>query len=162
MANAPTPRVARIDQREFADLLAGGTDQERGRRLRLRLHYKGIDTRRLYRTEYHPDRRCWLLIQGGEAEFPAGPVEVPPPGKDDARFYRHTAAEFRRTARIAFAALAAASPHFARFGRSYHAPEPGRELTAAELAGLLGGPGDDGPTVNFDGEGGWRSDPSEN
>jgi hypothetical protein len=158
MATDPIRHVARIDRHELFDLPAHGSSRECGRYLRRLLHSKGIDSRRLFQTEYHPFRRCWLLIQEAEP----GPVPLPPSSEADATFYRQTLAEFRRAGLTAWAKVAAASSHFARCGRLYELPVGVQELAPADLADLLRGPGDGEAPVRFDGEGGWRAEPSNN
>ena len=158
MSNEPIRKVVRIDRAELFDLPAHWSARERGRHLRLLLHSKGIDGGRLFRTEYHPHRRCWLLTQ----ERAPGPVVPPAPGEADERFYRQAMAEFRRAGVTAWAAVASQSGYFARFGRPFEAPAAGQELTPSDLAALLRGPGEGGPSVSFDGEGGWEAGPSAN
>lgn len=155
MANEPIHCVARVDRRELAEMSPAWTDRERGQFLRLLLRREGIDPGRLYRVEYFPLRRCWLLTQNAE------PDEAPAVGSDE-QFYAIIVAELRRTARLAWAALAAQSSHFAQSGCEYQLPPKPQELTTAGLADLLGGPGEGGPGVRFDSEGGWHTEPSEN
>lgn len=162
MVNEPMRQVARIDKAELAEMACAWSNQERGRYLRLLLQLKGIDTHRIYRLEYYPHRRCWLLIQEvgpGRHEGPAAPISL---SQADESFYLHAIAGFRVTARAANAALAARSPYFARSGRLYELPSRPQDMTPATLAKLLGGLADTGSAVDFDSEGGWRNRPSEN
>jgi hypothetical protein len=156
MANEPVTRWARLDKQELADLSAQGSDQERGRLLRRLLREKGIDPNRLYRVEYHPHRLCWLLTQE------TAPGGHSAPGMADDLFYLQALTELRRTARTAFAAVAARSSHFANFGRPYQLPtepEP-QPLAPRDLANLLGGT--NAPPARFDSEGGWEPELSPN
>jgi hypothetical protein len=154
-------RVARIDRHELLDLPSDWTNEDRGRYLRLLLRHKGIDTNRLYRIEYYPRRRCWLLIQETEPGSPPLPTAATyHPG--DASFYLQTLAEFRRAGVTAWSALAAQSSQFACWGGPYELPKEPEELTPADLTQLLRDPGEGNPSVSFDSEGGWRAGPSEN
>src|SRR5262245_32202718 len=154
MANEHPPRVARVDRLELSDLPAGWSDRERGQYLRILLTGRGIDTARLFRVEYHPRRHCWLVLQEWEAGRPSA-------GEDDDRFYVQAMTLFRRAGMAAWSALAAASPHFARFGHPYEPAGQSQALTPADLAKLLSGPGGGSP-VRFTGEGGWHIGPSGN
>jgi hypothetical protein len=158
MATEPVRRVIRLEKAEVSNMPAAWTEAERGQYLRLLLQCKGIDTGRLYRIEYYPDHRCWLVIQ----ESGPGPLAGTPRRETDERFYRQTIAEFRRTARLAFATQAAHSPYFARFGRTYQAPSAAPALSPAEFARQLEVAQASAAPVRFDGEGGWRVEPSEN
>jgi hypothetical protein len=157
MASERPSRVARIDRHELTGLPADWSDRERGLYLRLLLQGKGIDAARLFRVEYHPRRRCWLVTQ-----LP-GPARQPPPGAgpDDGSFYVQAMTLFRRAGLAAWSALAAASPYFARCGRPYEPGGAGPVLTPAGLVKLLGGPGGVSP-VRFTGEGGWLAGSSGN
>lgn len=153
MSNETSRRVARINKDELTDLPAEWTNQERGQYLRFLLHLKGIDSRRLYRMEYYPRRRCWLLLQEVEPGRPLFPAAPPSSGKADELFFLQTWIEFRRTARVAWSVLAARSSHYARNGCDYQLPTPPQELSPADLASMLSGtPGAD---ASFDAEGGW-------
>jgi hypothetical protein len=160
MANERNWKVARIDKGELTDMAAEWSYQERGLYLRFLLHGKGIDPQRLYRTEYYPDHRCWLLLQ---EETPATASEGGPlPARADERLYLQAMTEFRRAARAAWAAQAARSPHFARHGKHFQPPGPVQEMTPAELAQHLGGGDPPKHSVHFTTEGGWRHRPSGN
>ena len=171
MPNQPTRRVARVDKSELSEMPAHWTDRERGRYLRGLLRRKGIDADRLYAVEYFPEHLCWVLTQKIESGPERQPSEVletsevwglTRPTQTDEAFYLQAVTEFRRTARAAFARLAAHSSYFASFGCSYQLPEKPQETTAAELAELLRDPASRGVAVNFDAEGGWRARPLEN
>ena len=157
MANEPHQRIARIDKSDLADLPADGTEQERGRWLRLLLRQRGIDPHRLFRVEYYPHYHRWLVIQEAEP----GAAARPTPPQPESLFYRHVMAELRRAALTAFASQAARSVHFASHGSPYQLPPKPQELTPAKLVDLLGGPQDGPDDVRFTGEGGWHIKPSE-
>lgn len=161
MDNERMQQVARVDLRDVAEMSAAWTNQERGQYLRLLLHGKGIDPNQLYRIEYYPQRRCWLVIQEhepGHARRPAGP----PTCQADETFYLQTMVDFRRTARLAFSALAAQSSYFACNGCKYQLPAKPQEITPSALVNLLGGPREGDSSVRFDNEGGWRTGPTAN
>jgi hypothetical protein len=152
-------RVVRIDRPEMTDVPAPWTDQQRGQYLRRLLRLKGIDPDRFFRVAYYPLPRCWLVTQ----EAPPAPGGTAAPARSDEVFYRETIDQFRWPAHAACKALAAHSPHFARFGRKYELPPRPEEMTPADLASLLGGaPPAKGPPLAFNSEGGWRGEPSEN
>ena len=161
MANEPPRCVARVDKSELSELPGHWTDRERGRYLRRLLRRKGIEPDRLYRVEYFPKHLCWVLTQEAEPEEPVGRA-AGCAAQSDAAFYLHALAEFRRTARAAFANLAAHSSHFAFFGCAYQLPERPQETTPAALAQQLGESLTPGSKIRFDGEGGWRVRPSVN
>jgi hypothetical protein len=147
--------MARIDKRELADVPPHCTNRERGRHLRHLLQSKGIDASRLYKIEYFPHRRCWLLTQEEEPERLA-PGEMAPTPAADELFYLQAWAEFQRTLVAAHAALAARSPYLASLGGRYELPQKPREMTPADLVEQLGGSGKEEPRIHFDGEGGWQ------
>ena len=159
MADEPK-RMARIDWAELAEMPPAWTNRERGQYLRLLFRMRGIDPQRLYRIEYYPLRRCWLVTQ--PADPGRQPAETPDGAKEDELFFGQIVAELRRTALAACAALAAHSPHFARFGGKYQLPAEEEEVTTSDLRGLLGNAGDSNPPVRFDREGGWRAGRSAN
>ena len=161
MPNEPTRRVARVDKAELSEMPAHWTDPERGRYLRRLLRRKGIDPDRLYTVEYFPKHLCWLLTQEVRPAWP-GAGAAAPPAQTDGGFYLQAATEFRRTARAAFARLAAHSSHFASFGCLYQLPEKPQETTPADLAKLLEGSAPKDTAVRFDAEGGWQIHPSPN
>jgi hypothetical protein len=138
------------------------TDLERGQYLNLLLHLKGIDSNRLYWVEYHPQHHCWLVTQQNSGE--GGSVTSEPSFFDHSaeKLCLQTLTEFRRTARLAWSALAARSPETARNGGKYQLPDKPEELTPADLVGLLHRPGEPKPAVQFDTEGGWQTPSSEN
>jgi hypothetical protein len=155
-------RVARIDKPDLYDLPSEWTDRERGQYLRLLLRLKGIDPDRFYRTAYYPLPRCWLLTQELAGVEP-GPTDARGPGQAEERYYLQAMAQFRWTARVACAALASQSMHFARFGCKYQLPPRPQEMTPADLAQSLGGPGPQGqPAPFFTSEGGWQTPLSDN
>ena len=157
----PTPpvRVARIDRKELLDLPPQWTNQERGQYLRFLLRLKGVDPDRFYRIAYYPLPRCWLLTQ--EAELDQTPATAA--GQAEELFYLQILDQFRWTARVACAALASQSTHFARFGCSYQLPPEPEEISPADLAKSLGGSGSENkPAPFFTSEGGWKMPPSEN
>jgi hypothetical protein len=153
------PRVARINRQELASLPAHWTDRERGQYVRLLLGIQGIDCGRLYWVEYHPRHHCWLVTQP-EPLTKAAP-ESGPLAKDDALCLQ-ILTEFRRTARLAWAALAARSPELARHGGKYELPDRPEELTPAGLVNQLGHSGPADAPVQFDAEGGWHEPTSPN
>jgi hypothetical protein len=155
MDQEPTRRIARLDKQELADMPSHWTDLERGQYLSLLLHLKGIDCRRLYWVEYHPRHQCWVVSQQPEAD---GTYASEPAFFDHAadQLCLQTLVEFRRTARLAWAALAARSPEFARHGSDYQLPEKPEELTPGELLSLLSDSDVEPPPAEFDGEGGWH------
>jgi hypothetical protein len=157
MENEPLQCLARVERGELAALGPDVPLPERGRFLRGLLQSKGIDPDRLYRVEYFASHHCWLVTQDAG---PAGPGDrAARAPKADELFYVQAIADFQRVARAACAAMAATSMHFARFGRSkYELPEPEQELPLADLVTLLGGSGDDTPSVRFDSEGRWRDE----
>jgi hypothetical protein len=158
--NTPPRHTARIDRQEMVEIRALPTYPERGRFLWHLLRNKGLDPQRLYTTEYHPHRHCWLLTQMTGDAIPAaseGPLSDP----QAERFYLQAATEFHRTALAAFAAVAAYSSHFARFGCKYQLPTEPEVLTPADLVNLLGGSGSASSPARFSPEGGWRSGSSE-
>jgi len=160
MANEPSPRVARIDKRELADMPASWSNRERGRYLWLLLRLKGIDPNRLYTVEYYPYRSCWVLTQvlePGLAETASAA-----PALEEEAFYLQAVTEFRRTARLAFAAAAARSRHFAAFGCPYQLPAKIQEITPDDLRELIGNISGDRVGVRFNDEGGWQTEPSAN
>jgi hypothetical protein len=154
MENEPRRHVVRIDRAELAGLGGDLAPAARGRWLRQLLCGKGIDPDRLYLVEYYPAHHCWLLTQD------EGPRSDPPPSGDraDTLFYVRVMTEFQQVARSACRALAANSPHFARFGRKFQPPEPARELPLSDLVDQLGGGGDATTSVRFDSEGRWHSE----
>ncbi len=160
MDNERVPRVARINVGDLAEMSSAWTNQERGQYLRLLLQGRGIDPDQLFRLEYYPQRRCWLLIQNARPGHSPRPPQ--PPGQADERFYVQTITDFRRTARTAFSALAAQSTYFASYGCKYQLPAKPQEISPASLSDLLGGPGSGDPDVRFDSEGGWWNEPSAN
>jgi hypothetical protein len=133
---------------------ASWTTGERGQHLRLMLRRKGIDPDRLFTMEYYPQRGCWLLTQAAEPakspESTRGAAALRPEA-----FYAQTAAELRRTAVVAFAALASQSPHVALLGRKYQLPPEPQLLTPADLVDLIGGDARHA-AARFDSEGGWQ------
>jgi hypothetical protein len=138
-------QVARINRHEVTDLPAEWNNQERGQYLRMLFRLKGIEPDRFYRVTYHPLSRCWVMIQ--EAAWTSTLREETPGSAQTAeQFYLQVLTEFRWKARVACAALAAHSLHFACFGRAYQLPEKPQELTPADLVNQLGGPlaGEDG------------------
>jgi hypothetical protein len=160
MRNQSTRRVIRLEKRELAEIPPQASLVERGRRLWRLLCEKGIDPSRLYSVEYYPYRRCWLLTQ----EIERGPQRLPsagaPPEEASRMFSLQLSTELRRTALAAFAALAARSAQFARFGCDYQLPPKPQETTPAELARLLGGRIEADVQVHFTSEGGWEADPA--
>jgi len=145
--------VARVNKQDLADLPARWTDRQRGRYLRRLLRQQGINPDRLFQVAYYPHWRCWLLTQ---EESLSGPAARPMAVEGDEAFYMTTTAELRRTALLAVRAQAAQPTHSASFGVRFPLPPPPQPLTPAELASLLGGPGDSPATVRFDSEGGWQ------
>jgi hypothetical protein len=159
MASEPIRRVARMDKHELADMPTAWSNRERGQYLRLLLRLKGIDPNRLYAVDYYPCRACWILVQNGEPKAEE-PHSIAPQTAE--AFYLQAVSELRRTARMAFAAAAARSQHFATFGCPYELPHQPQEITPADLRELVAGAGADNPSVRFTGEGGWESGPSSN
>lgn len=159
MSYQDSRRIVRIDREELASLPPSWTDLERGQYLRILLGVKGIDCNRLYWVEYHPQHHCWLVSQQETEEPAPEPVYF---GHSADALCLQALAEFRRTARAAWAALAARSPELARHGGKYALPERPNEVTPADLMDLLGGPGDSDDPVQFDNEGGWRNPSSSN
>jgi hypothetical protein len=151
-----TRRVARIDKAELSEMPADWTNRERGRHLRGLLYTRGIDPDRLFTVEYFPNHLRWVVMQESAVERPtASPTTSC--RRADEFFYSQIISEFWRTARTAFAKLAAHSPHIATFGRKYELPAKPEETSAASLAAALGGRPTDAPDVHFDGEGGISS-----
>jgi hypothetical protein len=160
MVSEPTTRVARVDKRELADMPASWTNCQRGRHLRALLRLKGIDPNRLYTVEYYPYRSCWVLIQMLEPRLAMTTLAVP--AQEAEAFYLQAISEFRRAARLAFAAAAARSRHFAVFGCPYELPAKIQEITPADLRELIGSAGEEKASVRFNDEGGWQTEPSAN
>ena len=158
MPDEANRRVARVDKQEFKEMPASWSDEERGQYLRRLLRCKGIDPGRLFRIEYYPHRLCWLIHQQPMHSAPAAPAAL----QGDGAFFTQVMAEFRRTARTAFASVAAHSLHFASHGCNYQLPPEPEEISTADLVDELGDVGDDGSGVRFDNEGGWQAKQSEN
>ena len=159
MVSESITRVARLDKRELADMPASWSDCERGWHLRALLRLKGIDPHRLYSVEYYPYRSCWVLSQVSPSLATAASAA---PAQEAEAFYLQAITEFRRTARLAFAAAAARSRHFAVFGCPYQLPLKSQEITPAELRNLIGDAGQAKGGVRFNDEGGWQTEPSAN
>jgi hypothetical protein len=128
MEIVPRQRVARLDRDEIAGIPDHWDVRQRAQFCWVLLQLKGIDPARLFHCEYHPRRRCWLLVQDVNVSSP------PPPRQAEELFYKELAAELRRTARAATAALAARSSHYALFGCDYELPSSPQEMTPAALA----------------------------
>lgn len=153
--------MARLEKRELADIPCHWSKEERGQYLWRLLRDKGVDPGLLYTVEYFPYRRCWLLIQETDSGPHPRPIASAPPSEVGRLFYAQVSMELRRTALAAFAAVAARSVHFARFGCHYQLPSKPQETTPAELVRSLGGPSDDEAHVRFTSEGGWQIPPPE-
>jgi hypothetical protein len=154
--------MARLEKRELAEIPSHWSAEEQGQYLWRLLRDKGVDPGLLYTVEYFPHRQCWLLTQEIEAGPQAHPVATAPPPDAGQSFYVQVSTELRRTALAAFAAHAARSVHFARFGCKYQLPPKPQETTPAELLRALGGPIDEATPIRFTGEGGWQAEPPEN
>jgi hypothetical protein len=161
MLNELSRRMARLERRELTEIPSHWSKEERGRYLWRLLRNKGVDPSRLFTAEYFPYRQCWLLTQEIEHGPQQRAIAPAPPGEASLLFYTQVSTELRRTALAAFAAAAARSPHFARFGCKYQLPPKPQETTAAELACLLGEPADQDGHIRFTSEGGWRIAPLE-
>jgi hypothetical protein len=162
MRNEPRRYVARINKHELAALPASWSERERGQYLRFLFQFQGIDPDGIYRIDYYPYRQCWVVTQVDRpAELPAR-APTSRIKQADEEFYKQVMTQFRHTARVAFAAAAASSMHFASFGCAYQLPPKPQELTAADLAKQLDSAGVKQPPVRFNSEGGWQSKPSDN
>jgi hypothetical protein len=156
MEHEPPRKLARLDRAELGGAGPDASPAERGRHLRRLFEAKGIDPDRLYHVEYFATHHCWLVTQE-EGPPRRRPAAAGDPA--DARFYVQVMAELQHVARSALRAMAAHSPHFARFGRKFEPPGPVREVALSELVDQLGGPGDDTASVRFDSEGRWHDGP---
>src|SRR5438270_1623489 len=119
MPNESIRRMARLEKHELSEIPSHWSKEERGRYLWRLLRDKGIDPGRLYTVEYFPYRQCWLLTQEIEQGPHQRPIAMAPPCKGGLHFYTQVSTELRRMALSAFAAAAARSAHFARFGCDY-------------------------------------------
>jgi hypothetical protein len=149
-------RIARLEKQELGEIPSHWSMAEQGGHLWRLLGDKGLDPARLYTVEYFPHRQCWLLTQEIEAGLRTRSISMAPPSEASRLFYSQLSAELRRAAVAAFAAVAARSTHFARFGCPYQLPAKPQETTPAELLRTLGGPTEEPPQVRFTSEGGWR------
>ena len=161
MPNERSRRLARLEKRELAEMPSHWSKEERGQYLWRLLGSKGIDPSLLYTVEYFPYRQCWLLTQESESAMQRRPIVNTPPREAGRMFYTQVSTELQRTALAAFAAAAARSLHFARFGCKYQLPAKPQETTVAELVRSLGGPSNDPDNVRFTSEGGWQLAPPE-
>jgi hypothetical protein len=160
MSAEPVRHIARIDKQELAEMPSIWSDRERGRYLRHLLRARGIDPGGLFHIEYYPHRGCWLFSQTKmSARQPAHETPLFP---DEEKFFLQTLAQLRNAARSAFAAVAATSIHFASHGCAYALPSRPQEVSAADLAHLLGRDAGMNPPVQFNAEGGWQPEPSDN
>jgi hypothetical protein len=156
MLNELTRRLARLEKRELSEIPSQWLKEERGRYLWRLLRNKGVDPGRLFTVEYFPYRQCWLLTQEIEHGPHQRPIAPAPAGQAGLLFYNQVSTELRRTALAAFAAAAARSVHFARFGCNYQLPPKPQETTPADLVRLLGGPAAEEARIRFTSEGGWK------
>jgi hypothetical protein len=154
--------MARLEKRELAEIPSHWSKEQQGQYLWRLLRDKGVDPGLLYTVEYFPHRQCWLLTQECEPGLQTRPIAAMPPHEVGHSFYVQVSTELRRTALAAFAAQAARSVHFARFGCKYQLPPKPQETTPADLARALGGPIDAEARVRFTDEGGWQVVPPEN
>ncbi|HMC89571.1 MAG TPA: hypothetical protein VKI17_08480 [Gemmataceae bacterium] len=155
-----TRHIARIDKNELADMPTAWSNRERGQYLRMLLSFRGINPDLLFQVEYYPYRCCWLLIQ--ELDPDLRPPSRAPLAETAEAFYVHTMIELRRSARVAFAAAAAKSSHFACHGCAYQLPAKPQEASAFDPLKLVGSKSSSDFPVRFTAEGGWQSEPSEN
>jgi hypothetical protein len=146
-------RTARLEKRELAAMPSHWSKEDQGRYLWRLLREKGLNPGRLYTVEYFPYHQCWLLTQEADSR----PIAVALPKEGARLFFTQVSTELQRTARAAFAALAARSEHFARFGCKYQLPPKPQETTPADLTRSLGGPADEDSHVQFTSEGGWQA-----
>jgi hypothetical protein len=106
----------------------------------------------LYYVTYHPRHHCWLFTQPNPEP---GSVPQTPAVETDDVFYRHLAAELRRTARQA-------SANQSVWWFPYRLPDPPQPVTPGDLAKEFSASGDLQSAVRFTREGGWQAGPSVN
>ncbi|HEV3116296.1 MAG TPA: hypothetical protein VGY58_04535 [Gemmataceae bacterium] len=160
MSSEPVRHIARIDKQELDGMPSIWSNCERGRYLRHLLRTRGIDPGALFHIEYYPYRGCWLFSQTKQPGRQAG--REASLFQNEEKFFLQTLAQLRHAARSAFAAVAATSIHFASHGCAYALPPKSQEVSAGDLAGLLGRGEGIEPRVQFTAEGGWQTEPSEN
>lgn len=160
MSLGASPCTIRISKEELSALASECPPHDQGRYWWSRFQAAGLDPEKPYQLEYFPLRRCWVALQQRSEPF-SGPCSIETrPQAQLRRFHEQLMAELRRTARAAFASLAASSTYFASTGAEYELPTQPVETTTAALAEWLRREGVElSPLVQFTSEGSWISVP---